>query len=212
MVLPFYLKVAIGAFVVWLIIFWRRKDQWKEMLFVSLLFALFGPIQELWYTKDYWHPFYIGQWPWIEDILFGFSMAGIAAVLYEIVFRKKEFRGENPHVFVFLSASFFGTVGGLALFSEFMNSIYAAILGFLIGWVMVIAFRRDLFVSSVYSAILVVILTVIGYSIVLQLHPSIVADWWYIDNISGIMLLGIPIEEYLWFTALGLIMAHYMNY
>jgi hypothetical protein len=133
-------------------------------------------------------------------------MAGIASVLYEAIFRKREFTGQNPHHFVFISAALVGTVGGLAFFSLFMNSIYAAILGFWLAWLMIILFRKDLLIPSLWSAFLMLILTAVAYSAVLQVYPTIVRDWWYLKGLSGIFVLGVPLEEYLWFASLGLIM------
>ena len=200
-----YLKLMIVALVLWAIVFIRRKGQRKDMLWTGIFAAIAGPIQELWYVKDYWHPDYIGGWPWIEDILFGFVVVGVFAALYEIIFYRhiKEVQDKKSYYFVFIVVALIASVG-MAFFTPFMNSIYAAIIAFVIAWAVTMFVRPDLFRLSVYTAILVTVFTFIAYKALLFFKPYIVTAWWDLDNISGILLLGVPLEEFVWFATMGL--------
>ncbi len=48
------------------------------------------------------------------------------------------------------------------------------------------------------------LLAIIGYSIMLAIYPRIISDWWYLQNLSGVLFLGIPLEEIIWFGLFGL--------
>ena len=58
------------------------------MLLISAYGGIAGPISQIWYIRDYWKPETITGWPIsFEDVLFGFFIAGIASVAYEILLR-----------------------------------------------------------------------------------------------------------------------------
>ncbi|MBI2639412.1 MAG: hypothetical protein HYW90_00770 [Candidatus Sungbacteria bacterium] len=200
-----YLKIGLLMLVCWIILFFLKPAQRKEMMITSLLGGIAGPIQELWYTKDYWSPSYFGNWPWIEDILFGFSVFGVTAIFYEVFIgsRIKEVADKDQHPLVFLSLTLIGTIG-MGLFVPVVNSIYAAIISFIIVWAIIITFRKDLFIPSLASAVLITVFAFLGYKVVLAANPGIIEAWWMLKNISGILISGIPLEEYLWFFTEGL--------
>ena len=200
-----YFQLMLLAAPLWLLALWRRKGQRQDILATGLLAAIAGPIQGLWYAKDYWHPDYIGGWPWIEDVLFGFFIVGISAAIYEIIFNRhvREIRSKKSHPLIFVFLALFATLG-MALFVPWMNSIYAAILSFIIVWLITIFVRPDLFALSIKTALLVTVFITIGYKCLLFLKPDLIEEWWELDNISGILLSGIPLEEFLYFAAIGL--------
>ncbi len=73
----------------WLFLFFHRKDLRYEILKVSLVIGIGGPLSELLYMRDYWRPETFIGWPiGIEDFLFGFFIGGIACSIYEELFGK----------------------------------------------------------------------------------------------------------------------------
>jgi hypothetical protein len=50
-----------------------------------------------------------------------------------------------------------------------------------------------------------ILLTAVGYNIILVFWPAFIQDWWFWQNISRITVLNIPIEEFLWFGTWGLV-------
>jgi len=81
--------------IVWLYLFYRRKDLRKHQLIVSILSAPLAPIsQAIWFHSDYWRPQYIfefisGSTPLgLEEALFSFFVGGIGSVIYETFFHK----------------------------------------------------------------------------------------------------------------------------
>lgn len=57
----------------WLALYIYRGDLRRKMLLLSCIFGLFGPLSEVFYLRDYWHPQLFSGWPiGLEDFLFGF--------------------------------------------------------------------------------------------------------------------------------------------
>ena len=73
-----YLIGSVIGIVIWIALYYHRKDVRKEMWIMSLLLAFFGLIFQVYFwTKDWWMPANItGTLVGIEDILFGFFMGG----------------------------------------------------------------------------------------------------------------------------------------
>lgn len=196
-----YLIGCLIGLAVWLFLFLYRKKIRKEMLFMSLLIAPLGPISEFFYFRDYWKPEYILNilGVGIEDLLFGFIIGGIAAAIYEEFFVKKfkRTKGEKNSAIILL-----GIIGIvlLILFIYFfkINSIYASSLGFLIIGIMILFRRRDLIKNAILSGILVALIMFIIYLVYFLIFPNLVNKWWYLKDISGILILKVPIEELIW--------------
>ena len=83
-----YLLMDFGFLIVWLILYFLRKDVRKVMWFVSLPLGFMGPFLEYVYVNDWWRPLTItGTLLGIEDFLFGFGIGGISAAIYEELFK-----------------------------------------------------------------------------------------------------------------------------
>lgn len=89
-----YFVGTIIFFIPWLILYLWRKDIRKQMLQLSIWVAIGSLITAyFWWTIDWWRPETItGTRIGLEDLLLGFSNGGIAAVIYEEVFRKRLYR------------------------------------------------------------------------------------------------------------------------
>lgn len=194
---------------VWLILFLHRKDFRKEILIVSFIIGIAGPVSELWYLQDYWRPETFNGWPiGIEDFLFGFLLGGISSVIYEEVFGqhyvKRKDRSHHWSWFLLPVAALFLFSFNLLFFIG-INSIYASFLTFLLVAGVMVFYRRDLFMDSLMSGLLVGGFMFFGYLIYLSIFPEAIHRWWLLDNISGFLILGIPVEELLWAFGWGMV-------
>lgn len=186
---------------IWLILFIARKDLRKEILIMSLVVTPLGPLSEFFYLRDYWQPQLFTGWIiGIEDLLFAFSIGGIAGVIYEEIFGKKYAKRHfDTHPYWMFGMALFGltlmVIGNIVL--EF-NSIYVSIAGFLIIGAATLLFRHDLLKDAFFSGLLVGALMFLFYLIFIPLFPNIIQEWWLLQNISGILLFGIPLEELAW--------------
>ena len=88
---PTFLIGSFFILIIWVIFYYHRKDVRKEMIFMSILVSIMGVILDAFFwTKDWWHPETItGTLIGVEDIIAGFAIGGITAVLYEEIFKIK---------------------------------------------------------------------------------------------------------------------------
>ena len=96
-----YLLGDLILFAVWSILF-LRKDLRKEILTVSIIGGVLGPLSEAFYIRDYWQPQLFNGWTiGIEDFLFGFFFTGITASIYEEVFGKRFIKKASKPFWIF---------------------------------------------------------------------------------------------------------------
>jgi len=205
-----YLYGALIFFVPWLILFLWRKDVRKEMLIMGFLFSIAAPMGGyLWYTIDWWHPETITNTKvGIEDALLGFSNGGIIAVVYEELFRKKlKDRKElldKKTIVKFTSITLLTfLVMGFSFSILGLHSFYANVIGLLIPSLIILYKRKDLIKNAIITGFLTVILSIPIYLILEFIFPGVIIHSWYIENLSGILFLGIPIEDLIWYFFAG---------
>jgi len=144
-------------FLFWLSFFVLRKDLRREIIFGSLLALPFGFIEYL-FVPEYWNPpsffnligkFGIG----LESFFFFFTVGGIAAVIYEVINRKKTVKFRLGHKF------FFGPYLVAILIFVFLEllfsgqTIYNLIISSLIGATMIAVKRKDLIVQIILGGL-----------------------------------------------------------
>jgi len=168
---------------------------------MSFAVAPLGPLSEFFYLRDYWQPTLFTGWPiGLEDFLFGFFIGGIAGVIYEEIFGKKYVKRHlDTHPYWMFGVALFGlafmVIGNIVLG---FNSIYVSIAVFLIIGATMLLFRHDLLRNAFFSGLLVGALMFLFYLIFIPLFPNVIQEWWLLQNISGILLFGIPLEELAW--------------
>ncbi|MDO8429669.1 MAG: lycopene cyclase domain-containing protein [Candidatus Daviesbacteria bacterium] len=194
---------------IWLVLFLLRYDIRHKILLMSILGAVAGPISEYWYIQDYWRPQTFTGWPIsIEDVLFGFFAAGIASVIYEELFGKR-YAKRHTRTHHHLMLLFPILVVAFYLHNHFnpgfsINSIYASSVAFLVSATAIILNRKDLLVDSVISGLLFGAFFFLAYQAILNFYPEIFIRWWLLQNITGVTLLAVPIEEIIWGFTLGM--------
>lgn len=173
---------------------------------MGILTLPFGPISEILYLRDYWHPQYLVNifGFGIEDLLFAFLIGGIGVVIYEDLFIKRMRRGKREH------SEFIAILGLISLlivvvltFSLKINSIYATSIVMILMAIIIITKRHDLLKNAFANGILVSLVMFIFYFIWTRIFPNIIQSWWDLNNISGIIFFGAPLEELLWGFAWG---------
>jgi hypothetical protein len=194
--------------LVWIFLFFHRHDLRKEIITTSLIAAPMGLIFGFFYLRDYWHPELFNGWPvGVEDILFCFSIGGIASVIYEEIFGKKFVkRYFTLHPKWILYVILFGIslmyIGNLVLD---INSMYISVFGLLLVGSLMLVFRRDLLKDAIFSGLLIAGLMFIFYLLFNVIFSGIIQKWWLLKNISGILIIGVPLEELLWGFSCGFV-------
>ncbi len=206
-----YLFLDLIGLPIWLILFIHRKDLRHKMILLSFLLGFTGFFAtHFYYGRDYWSPLSITSSPLlVEDFLFGFLFGGIGSVFYEEIFGKKfsyrHIRKHNWALFFVFIVGCSSVIFNIMFFNVGINSIYAALIGFLTAGLGIFIFRKDLIMDALISGFLCGIILLIGYVIALRAFPLLFQAFWQLDNLSGITIGKIPVEEILWAFGLGMV-------
>lgn len=196
-------------FPIWLALYHFRKDTRDEMRFMGIL-CLIGSVLGaafIW-TYDWWLPINItGTRVGIEDAILGFFVGSITAGLYEGIFRKKLVNDSKPkwdrHLFwytIFLAT----LIGGVLFFGVGIHSFFAVTLSMFIPTLVIYFLRPDLVKPSLITGALITIVSYpFFYWTVFLIDPSAI-NWWFHDQLTGILWLGVPMEDIVWFYFAGM--------
>ena len=212
----FIYLIALTPFcIVWLFIFFKRKDLRQEMILMSLIIGVLSMITSYyWWTIDWWKPITMtGTIVGIEDFIMGFTTGGIMATIYEVIFKRKFYKRKLHHhitgglTLLFLLAQttmwFFWGVG--------LTSFWSGIISMsLIASIMLIV-RKDLVKNAVLSGILMTLISLLFYYTVLIISPEWINNT-YLSGLSNIHITGIPIEEYIFWFFAGLVFGPFYEY
>ncbi len=209
-----WLTFSLLFFAVWIIVWSAKKNLRKEMLWSSLIAAPFGLTEPL-FVPEYWSPPSLFDLAMrtgfdIESIIFCFSIGGIAAVLYELLFKRYHVKMTTAqqycshhryHLLALASGPLVFIV--LALFTEW-NHIYCAAIALFVGAASASVCRPDLKKKIIAGGFLFLGLYTVFFILLTQLYPGIVEQVWNLDALSGLLFLGIPLEEFMFAFTFGM--------
>lgn len=182
------------------------------MLAVSAWTSLLG-FTEPFFVPAYWSPPSLFDLAHrtrfdIESFIFSFAIGGIVAVIYEWFFgadhaglpSTEHARSRHRfHIFALFStpAIFF------VLLLTPMNPIYDAVIALIGGGLFTWYCRPDLKKKMIVSAFLFLGLYFLYFLTLIVAYPGYVEQVWNLPAISGILIVGIPLEELLFALGLG---------
>ncbi len=201
-----YMIANAALMIAWGGFWWARPDIRREMFTMSIMFGVAGLFVEPIYMHDWWRPLTItGTKVGIEDFIFGAMVGGIAAVAYEVVYRKY-LRGRivarkqpqfDSHLF-FGSLAFCGALFfGLFYFADF-SSFTASVVALMVPTGMIWIRRNDLIVNSLVSGVLVVFFGFWWFWMAELVTPGWVEKYWLHENLSGVITMTAPLEDLIW--------------
>lgn len=201
--------------VVWGVVYvsLRSKESRKEMLVVSLWTSLFGLTEPI-FVPEYWNPpslFDLASRTGfdIESLVFAFGIGGLAVVIYEKLFRvehkrmslKEKHRSRHKfHVLALSSAPIIFFI--LFVFTN-LNPIYSTFIALMGGGLATWYCRPDLKKKMLASAFMFTILYFVYFLTLIIGYPDYVQQVWNLPALSGILIIGIPLEELLFAFGLG---------
>ncbi len=200
-----YLTGVLVYFVFWLIVLIKTK-QYKEMLIIGSIFG-FGAIiiGQVYALNDYWHPPYLfGRELPFEDFLYGFFFGGTLASVSDVFGKPIGYSIHKPNPWHAL----FGLLVTVAAFTVLVdllkvNSIVAHILPPVFVGLVIFARHKNLSVHMFFSSFVSVFITFFVFQVLLMIDPNVIEKIWMLENLSGLLLAGIPVEEYIFAAALG---------
>lgn len=183
------------------------------MLWSSLFTMPFGLTEPI-FVPEYWSPpslfdLAIKTGFDIESLIFCFGIGGTAAVLYNVITHKypqavsTRFKTQplHRHHYAALATPF---VVFLLLYFFPWNPIYPAIVAMLLGGVATTLCRPDLKSKTWIGGVLFLFYYSVFLSGLELFFPGYIQQVWNYDNLSGINLGFIPIEELLFAVAFGM--------
>ncbi len=196
----------------WLMIFVIFPSHRKTMVWASLFTTPFGLTEPL-FVPEYWNPpslFDLASKTGfdIESLIFCFGIGGIGAVLYNVLTRQSRQvsigseRYQSRHRFHFwaLSAPFLSFP---VLYAFPWNPIYPSIAAMTIGTVTTMLCRPDLMRKTWIGGILFLAYYVVFLLGLEVISPGYIARVWVLEALSGVSIVGMPIEELLFAITFG---------
>ncbi|MEY4731685.1 MAG: hypothetical protein RL681_631 [Candidatus Parcubacteria bacterium] len=185
--------------VFWLLVFLKRKNLRRELLWASLWGLPFGFI-DYFLVPTYWNPdslfgliqrYGVG----IESFVFLFAMTGIASVIYDFVEHKepvKASHSRHSHYYLLFSVAF-AYVAMSIMFPQ--RAIYNLMIAGAVGAAVVAYFRRDLWKHMCVSACMFSVLYFGVFVVVSAIFKGFVEHAYDLRHTWGILVLGVPLEE-----------------
>lgn len=209
-----YLVGTFPLLVMWLIIFFWRKDLRKEILWFSIPMSFMSMITSyIWWTVDWWQPLTVwGTKIGVEDFIVGFTSGGLMAVLYEVIFKKKLYKRKTSikntdkslllFLLVQLMCWFFYGIG--------LTSFLSSSISLIVGSILMLLSRRDLITNALASGVLMTVAVLPSYYVIILINSQWV-DRTY-SMLSGLRVTGIPIEELVFWFLVGFLFGPFYEY
>jgi len=200
-----YLIALIPFCIIWTSLYSSRKDLRKEMFSISVLIGVISVLTSyFWWTKDWWKPQNItGTIVGIEDFIMGFTSGGIMSIAYNYLLKNgySEYRTKQRFfsaillmIFMVFLMFYLLLITGLTSFWSCVTTLMATILFLDYS-------RKDLLFDSLISGVSMMFISMLFYLVILLLSNTWV-DNTYLQGLSGIRFVNIPIEEFVfWFLA-----------
>jgi Lycopene cyclase len=172
-----YLIWSLLLLVLWLALYFslRDRENRREMLMVSLFTAPLGLTEPI-FVPEYWLPPIPDEDRHSQRHRFHLPVLVSAPVLF---------------VILFLTTSW--------------NPIYTTSLALLIGGVLTWYCRPDLARSMLVTGILFGVFYFVFFLSLVFVFPEYVGHVWNLDGISGTLVAGVPVEEFLFAFSLGFV-------
>ncbi len=198
---------------VWFTVYIAKPLLRKEMLLVSIFTSPFGLTEPL-FVPEYWSPpslFDLAARTGfdIESLIFCFAIGGIGAVLYESVFKMKHKKmskkemSSRRHRFHKLAL-----VSPLIVFMPLylltgLNPIYSSSIAMFVGGISTMLCRPDLKKNLWFGGLLFAGLYFVSFVFIILLIPDFIS-YWNLQALSGILVLGVPLEELMFAFTFGM--------
>jgi hypothetical protein len=202
-----YFWGSIGGLGVFAVIYNARKDLRRRMLRMGIAVGLVGILSEGVFFRDYWHPpllFHIGRFGGIEDFFFGIFFGGVCVAMYDVVFHKRLRRKGYPHYWI-VSLLIVSELLSVGILTQYMNSIYASAIGFVVPAIAIVLWRKDLIMETVFSALLGGSLLTFMEMLALLLIPNYLKNYFFLYEKVPMFLGIVPLTEFMWGAAFAAI-------
>ncbi len=194
-----YLGGGLVLLTFWVIMFLVRKDLRREIIWASLVGLPFGFIERL-FVPYYWYPDSLfnlmRQYGFgLEGFLYSFSVAGIAAVGYEFLEKRKTVkitRDRKLHLGPFIA--FLLVYMFLEMFFP-AKPMFDLIAAFICGSILTALWRPDLLKQILISGLVFGMFYFVVFAFVNAIFGNIVSQFYSPQVFNNFKILGVPLEE-----------------
>lgn len=190
-----------------------NREKKREMLIVSLWTSLLG-ITEVFFVPYYWNPPSLFDLAWrtgfdLESFIFSFGIGGIAIAAYDSMFHVLDKRTPARerhmprHRFHFFALALAPVTFFVLFFTVPLNPIYSAIIAMIAGGIATWYCRPDLKKKMFVSALIFALIYFLYFLSLIAMYPGYVEQVWNLKAISGILIVGVPLEELLFAASFG---------
>ena len=208
-----WIAFSLILLAIWLAIFLAMPAARKRILWASLLTAPFGLTEPL-FVPEYWIPpslFDLARTTGfdIESIIFSFAFGGIGVALYNLAFQQrdksvsKEEMHSSRHRFHKIAIASPAIIFLALYFSTNLNPIYTSSIAMFAGGIATLLCRPDLKKNVLAGGILFAGFYFVFFEIINLIFPYFV-NVWNFSAISGIKILGVPLEEVMFGFTFGM--------
>lgn len=204
---------ASSFLIPWLLLYGFYPVHRRVMLRASLFTMPFGLTEPL-FVPEYWSPPSLFDLALrtgfdIESLIFCFAIGGIGVVLYNGLTRQRiqpvpgEYRHHPMHRHHRFAIATPFIVFPMLYFLSW-NPIYPAVVAMIAGAAANILCRPDLGRKTWIGGLLFLVLYAVWVGGLELLAPGYIDAVWNLDNLSDIVILTIPLEEYLFAFSFGM--------
>lgn len=204
-----YLIGSLFMLCLWITFYFLRKDLRKEMIIISIISAVCGIMLSTFvWTKDWWLPPTISNLGLLEDLIFGFATGGVITAIHSVIFKEKITQGLTRNnlglAILIIISTVIGVIGSLVLhlpswFVWLLSTAVTCIVGFIL--------RKDLAKYAVETGALCILIGLVFYLLMYLIDPTMFSTWYFHNNLTGINIYGLPIEEIIWWFTSGMLLA-----
>lgn len=153
---------------------------------------------------DYWRPPTIFKNFNFESFLYGFIFGGISTKIYELLFNKEYYTPKSPNS-LFVATIVFGSVLLYIVFLGLLslNSVDIYVFILLMWAILFLIIDSGLYRICIWSGVMMIGLNICWYTIVLAIYPSAIREIWMTNNLKGLFIFNVPIEEHYFIFSLG---------
>lgn len=201
-----FLLPWLGLYLVWP---QHREVMWRTSL-MTMVFGLTEPL----FVPEYWHPpslFGLAESTGfdVESLIFTFGIGGVGAVLYNVL------TGRSPAPFAASEkdisrhrwhrpAVLAPAIAFPPLYWMGWNPIYAAITALVAGAAAAVLCRPDLAVKTMVGGGLFAVYYFVFMLALVWSAPGYIDAVWNLPALSGVSIVGIPLEELLFGASFGM--------
>jgi hypothetical protein len=211
-----YLTGALLYLLLWGIFYLRRADLRREMAWMGALSVLYAvPHELLIWTRDWWHPQTVtGTIIGVEDVFYAFGNGGVLAAIFALVFglEARPAGAYLPWLYRAVPYAVNALLPPVLVFAVGLHSFVASGLGALLAVALILRARPDLLGAAMWSAALGTVVSFPFYWLMRLLLPGYIASTWYLERLSGIDVLGIPVEDVVWYLYTAAFLGTYYKF